>query len=415
MAEAHQKDNQIFKPIDVTDTIEHLPDPIRTMWEIGQDAGPVLPGKGTTFRDIVLPNYFGNFGERDSAAVFSFDLAREVLSDTTRFSSDYWTETNERVQGRSLFCMDPPEHTRFRGLLQMGFIPRVIRQWDEEIIKPEVAAAFDAVKGVEKLDLVPDVNLRFPYKIICRILGFPTTDEAFVSDRITKMTRGVYDIDGALEAVAELRDYIYPHLESRRANPKDDFLSALIAAETDGSRLSDDEIVRFILHVYPAGMETTFRGVSNLVHLLLQNPEQFAQLKRDRALIPDAIDEMLRYEGPVSMFARLVTEDTELGGVNLKAGSMVYVMHAVANRDPTRWEEPHKFDITRSKLGNLGFGYGPHVCIGMHLARRESEVYIEHLLDEMPNLTWDPDLEEIPKIAGWTLRSALSLPVIRGA
>lgn len=403
--------SQIFSPIDDVSSIEHMSDPIRTFWDVANENWPVMQGKGTTFGGIELPNYYGNFGERDGVAVFSFEHAMEVLGNPKVFSNDYWQDTNERVQGRSLFCMDPPEHTRFRRLIQRGFSPRVVNAWDEDIIKPEIDAAFARIVGNGKGDIVEELNLTFPYRIICRILGFPTTDEEYISDNVTKMTRGVYDMESALTAVSNLREYIEPHLKARKADPKDDFLSALVSGSVDGSELSDDEIVRFILHLYPAGMETTFRGVSNLMHLLLSHPEQFAALKNDRSLIGPAIEEMLRYEGPVSMFARLVKEDAKIGDIEVKAGTMTYVMHAIANRDPNRWKNPHSFNISRAKKGNLGFGAGPHVCIGMHLAKRETEIYMNNMLDQMPDIRWDSELEAPPLISGWTLRSALSLPV----
>ena len=406
------QENQIFKPFDEAQSIDHLPDPVRTMWDIAKAQGSVLKGRGTTFCGVTLPNYFGHFGDRDSYAVFSFDTAQRVLRDAGKFSNDYWEDTNVRVQGRSLFTMDPPEHSRFRGLLQKGFMPRMVGRWDDEIIRPLIAAAFDRIKANGKADLARDLNVSFPYQVICRILGFPTTDEDFVSDRITKMTRGVYELDNALAAVAELKNYIQPFLEERRRHPQDDFLSALITAELDGSRLSDDEIMRFILHLYPAGMETTFRGLSNLMFLLLTNQDQFELVRRNRSLIPAAIQEMLRVEGPVSMFARLVKMDTEIDGVEVPAEAMVYVMHAVANRDPSRWENPHEFDVTREKKSNIGYGHGPHVCIGMHLANREMAIYLEHVLNDLPNVRLDPESSVPPRIEGWTLRSALSLPVV---
>ncbi len=406
------QENQIFKPFDEAQSIDHLPDPVRTLCDIAQAQGSVLKGRGTTFSGVTLPNYFGHFGERDSYAVFSFNAAQRVLRDAGRFSSDYWEDTNVRVQGRSLFTMDPPEHSRFRGLIQKGFMPRMVGRWEDEIIRPLIAAAFDRIKANGRADLARDLNVSFPYQVICRILGFPTTNEDFVSDRITKMTRGVYELDNALAAVAELKDYIQPFLEERRRHPQDDFLSALIMAELDGSRLSDDEIMRFILHLYPAGMETTFRGVSNLMLLLLTNQDQFESVRRNRSLIPAAIQEMLRVEGPVPMFARLVKMDTEIDGVEVPAKAMVYVMHAVANRDPSRWKNPHEFDVTREMKSNIGYGYGPHVCIGMHLANREMAIYLEHVLNDLPNVRIDPERSEPPRIEGWTLRSVLSLPVV---
>jgi cytochrome P450 len=342
----------------------------------------------------------------------SFEAARQVLIDSENFSSDLYQETLERSVGRGLFCMDPPEHTRYRALLQKAFMPRAVERWDNEIIRPVIERTFAEVRSKGRADLTHDVTLKFPYEIICRILGFPTADLQYVSDRITKMTRATYDLEGAMAAAREMNDYVDLYIAERRKGPRDDFVSVLMVAEVDGVRLSNDNLKAFIFHLFPAGMETTFRGASNLTHLLLSHPEQFEMLKTAPSLIGPSIEEMLRYEGPASMFPRKAKRDVRVGGVEVPAAAIVYVMMAAANRDPSRWQRPHQFDIAREPKAHLGFGYGAHACIGIHLARKELKIYVEQTLEHLPGLRWDPAVAEPPPILGWTLRSALSLPVV---
>ncbi|MDB5967870.1 MAG: cytochrome [Hydrocarboniphaga sp.] len=404
--------SQIMKPIDDVTDLEAAVHPVLEICRVANGRA-MLKGQGTRFEALVLPNFFGHHDDVPSFAALSFDAARQVLIDTENFSSDLYRETLERAVGRGLFGMDPPEHSRYRALLQMGFNPRIVAAWDAEIIRPVIERTIVAVKHQGRADLAHEVTLLFPYEIICRILGFPTEDVQYVSDRITKMTRATYDFDAAMKASAEMNVYVDKYIAERRKIARDDFISVLMVAEVDGVRLSDENLKAFIFHLFPAGMETTFRGASNLTHLLLSHPEQLERLRTNPALIGPSIEETLRFEGPASMFPRRAKHDTSVGGISVPAGSMVYVMMAAANRDPSRWDRPHEFDISRESKAHLGFGYGAHACIGLHLARKELQIYMEQVLEHLPGVRWDPATNGTPPpILGWTLRSALSLPVV---
>ena len=165
------------------------------------------------------------------------------------------------------------------------------------------------------------------------------------------------------------------------------------------------------MHFMSGGLETVYRMVNNLVHLLVSHPDEMQRLKADRELIPDAIEEAMRFEGVVSSFSRMALEDVDVCGTLIPAGSMVHVIHAAVNRDPDRWVDPHVFDITRNPLPNLSFGFGRHTCLGIHLARVEMAHFLELVMHYMPNLRWDSALTEPPRITGWATRSALELPV----
>ena len=188
----------------------------------------------------------------------------------------------------------------------------------------------------------------------------------------------------------------------------------LAHAEIDGERLSDDEIFSFLRLLLPAGVETTFRSTGNLLYLLLSDPEQLEAVRSDRSLLPQAIEEALRLETPLLNITRLATRDTEIDDVAVPAGSTIMLMLAAANRDETRYDEPDRFDISRANpKPHMSFGHGPHVCLGIHLARVEMRVALNLLFDRLPELRLDPEADD-PHIRGQVFRSPTSIPVLFG-
>jgi cytochrome P450 len=190
-------------------------------------------------------------------------------------------------------------------------------------------------------------------------------------------------------------------------------VSTLAAAELDGQQLTDDEIFAFLRLLLPAGAETTYRSSSNLLFGLLTNPEQLDALRADRALMPQAIEEGLRWEPPLTTIVRTATRDTVVEGVEIPAGAVVIVNMGSANHDEKYWEQPEEFDIHREQRQHLAFAFGPHMCLGMHLARMETRVLLERTFDRLPNLRLDPRAEA-PHITGMTFRAPTALPVLFG-
>ena len=184
-------------------------------------------------------------------------------------------------------------------------------------------------------------------------------------------------------------------------------------AELDGERLDDEEIFSFLRLLLPAGVETTFRSSGNFIHALLTHPDQLDALRLDRSLMPQAIEEALRWEPPLLITSRVVTRDTELRGIPVPAGANVTVMLGAANRDPDRYREPDRFDIFRDPKQHISFGHGPHMCLGMHLARMETRVAVDALLDRLPDLRLDPEGDD-PHIHGQIFRSPTALPALFG-
>jgi len=218
------------------------------------------------------------------------------------------------------------------------------------------------------------------------------------------------DIERGYNASLWLYDYFQKIIEERRADPRNDLISVLAQAELEGQRLTDDEIIAFLRLLLPAGAETTYRSSSNLMFGLLSNPDQLEALGNDRSLMPQAIEEGLRWEPPLPNIGRTAARDVEIEGVLIPQGSPVSVCMGSANRDASRWENADTFDILRDQKQHMSFAFGPHMCLGMHLARMETSVAVNAILD-LPNLRLDPDADDV-HISGLAFRAPAALPVL---
>jgi cytochrome P450 len=246
--------------------------------------------------------------------------------------------------------------------------------------------------------------------VISRILGLPEEDFAqFQRWSIELISLGA-DIDRGLAASESLRDYFAGIVSDRRLQPQDDVISDLVQAQVDGEMLDDEAIYAFLRLLLPAGAETTYRSSGNLLYLLLTHPDQLDAVITDRSLLPQAIEEGLRYEPPLLQINRTATREVEIAGVVIPEGGSVTTCLGSANHDETRWENAEEFDILRPPLPHLAFAHGPHMCLGMHLARLETRTLINKVLDRLPNITLDPG-EADPHIHGVIFRSPTSLPV----
>jgi cytochrome P450 len=343
--------------------------------------------------------------------VTEYDLAQQVLTDNVRFSSAGYEMTMGQVMGRTILQMDPPEHQRHRALVAKAFRARVLDQWRDTIIGATVGELIDAFAGDGHADLIPQLTFPFPVRVIARVLGLPEADWSRFLQLSTELIAVMRNWDRAVAASRELRGYFAEIIADRRRNPRDDLVSQLIEAEVDGHRLSDDEIYPFLLLLLPAGAETTYRSSSNLLFGLLSDPRQLDAVRADRDLLPQAIEEALRWETPLLTVARTTTEEVELDGIRIPAGGFVAVSLGAANRDPKRYAEPDTFDIFREPAPHISFGDGAHKCLGMHLARMEMRVLLNAVLDRLPGLRLDPAAED-PHIHGMIFRSPPNLPVL---
>jgi cytochrome P450 len=347
--------------------------------------------------------------------VYRYEDVFEVLRDGETFSSGHIIELiMGDVMGKHIMLgMDNPEHRRYRALVATAFGQKTLARWESELVESTASELIDAFADRGHAELVREFTFPYPTKVTASLLGLPREDYK----QFQRWSIGILNIlsqrDQAIAASAEVKEYLAGILAERRREPREDLISDLAHAELDGERLTDEEIFSFLRLLLPAGVETTYRSTGNLLFSLLSRPDQLEAVRADRSLVPQAIEEALRFETPLLNITRLATRDTVLSGVEIPAGSTILIMLAAANRDETRWPGPDRFDIFREPKLHISFGQGPHICIGMHLARIEMRVALNLLLDRLPGLRLDPDGDD-PHIRGQVFRSPTSLPVLFG-
>jgi cytochrome P450 len=356
--------------------------------------------------------------EEQQLSVYRFDLVERVFRDPQVFSSSYNRAPLREVIGRTILEMDPPDHQRYRMLLQGAFTKKEMERWERAFVRDIVATALDRIVPLGKGDLARDFAFHYPITVTAVAAGLPVEDVPAFYEQAVLLTNVAAPHDERLRASAELGAIVQRLIVERRREPHDDLISILTHAElqgTDGGapeRLSDEEIVAFLRLLVPAGAQTTYRLLTNLLYGLLTHPDQLDALRRDRALIPKAIEEGLRWEPPLIFLGRTATEDTEIAGCPVAAGTVVNLCVSAANRTPDRWPEPDEFNIFRPTLAHMSFGQGNHICLGIHFARMELRVALELILDKLPGLRLDPDNPDEVGIDGLIARTAVSLPCV---
>lgn len=345
-------------------------------------------------------------------SVFGYDEVAQVLADPATYSNQAYAANLGISFGRSISIMDAPEHPRYRRIFQKAFLPQVVAAWGETLVDPVVDSLMEAFAARKKADLVNEFTLHYPFNVIFRQLQLPPGDVKVFHKLAIAQTVVTFDIAHGTEASAKLGTYFKALVAQRRANPGDDLVSMLAAAEVDGEYLPEEILISFLRQLVNAGGDTTYRATSVLLTGLLRNPDQLEAVRRDRSLVPKAIDEALRWDGPVLMQSRMATRDTTLGGVPIPAGAFLDVIAGGANRDETRFPDPDKFDIFRSQAPrHFSFSFGPHVCIGQHLARVEMTRALNAILDRLPNVRLDPTMPA-PVVRGIMMRVPQAIHVV---
>ncbi|MEB3031437.1 cytochrome P450 [[Mycobacterium] nativiensis] len=344
--------------------------------------------------------------------VYRHEDVIKMLRDNETYSSAIIIDTFGDVLGKQVMLgMDEPAHGRHRALVSKAFSPRAVAGWEQELVIPVANLLIDRFADRGRADLVKEFNFEYPTRIIARILGLPEQDyEQFQRWSISLLSFTINPERGRTASLA-LRDYFTPILAARRVEPRNDLISRLADAEIDGQKLSDEEIFSFLRLLLPAGIETTYRSLGNLLFALLTHTDQLDAVLADRALLPQAIEEGVRWDAPLLTITRVATCDTELGGVAIPAGSAVMPMLGAANRQDDRYANPNLFDIFRESKVHASWGHGAHVCLGSHLARMEMRDALGLMFDRLPNLRLDPDGGD-PHIRGQVFRSPTSLPVL---
>jgi len=349
------------------------------------------------------------FRPKSEYSAMSFDAVNTVFRNSRVFTSKLYDKTIGLFMGPTILAMDGKEHRDHRNLVSAAFKSKALTRWEPAIVRPVCDKLVDEFIEAGEADLVRQFTFEFPTRIIAELLGLPDEDLPMFRKRAVEVISYHVNYKRAFEASAALKDYFLEQIDKRKSKPTEDIIGDLVAAEIDGERLSEEAIYSFLRLLLPAGLETTYRSSGNLLYLLLTHPDQFDALQADHSLIAQAIEEGLRFETPLTTVQRHTTEDTELEGVAIPARSMVGVCMGSANRDEKRWKRADEFDIFRDRLPHISFAAGEHTCLGLHLARLETRVGLECLLNRLTNIKLVTDQD--PHIHGQPFRSPTALPV----
>ena len=332
----------------------------------------------TTFKDV---SHYSNEGRLAKAVEY---LPPESRAKFKAFEDQF--------RLKSLIHSDPPDHTRLRGLITKAFTPRVV-----EAMRPRIQEItnqlLDAVQADGRMDIMKDLAIPLPVTVLAEIFGVPKSDlglfKGWADDILAFQgvnKPAVELLERSQKGMLEIRAYMRELVKQKRREPGEDLLSQLVAAESEGDRLSETELVNSSITLLVAGHETTTSLIGNGIYTLLRNPDQWQLLRNDPSLLTSAIEEILRYESPVARQPRLMKQDAEMDGKQIRQGQLVFQMLNAANRDPAYFTDPDRFDIRREKNRHIAFGLGNHFCVGAVLARTEGQIVFSAVLDRLPRI-----------------------------
>jgi len=366
--------------------------------------------------------------ELDAWIVTSYESVNAALRNP-QLSSDRFPRLRQRLASRgldslaedrvrSMIHMDPPDHTRLRGLVNKAFTPKTVEAMAGHI-QEIIASLLDVVKSRGRMDIIEDFAYPLPVTVIAEMLGVPAEDRARFkhwSDEVSVVLGG--DVAALSEtalrrattAREELADYFKDIVRQRRRNPGPDLISALTQAEEEGGKLSEDELYSTVVLLLIAGNETTTNLIGNGMLALLRHPDEMRIVWDSPSRVPTAVEEMLRFDSPVQLTTRMAKTDLEIQGTKIQKGDWLYLVVGAANRDPAQFPEPDRFDVTRIENKHIAFGAGAHFCLGAPLARLEAQIAVRALRDHFPTLRVGEDTIEYRN--NFNLRGLKSLPVI---
>ncbi len=356
-------------------------------------------------------------------AAVSYDAVQRLLKERRLgrgVQAPIWCEELQARHGLteapqpSMLFQDPPTHTRLRALVNQAFTPRAVNAL-EPWVRALSARLLAPLTPTGRMQLLRDYARPLPALVIAQMLGVPEADQGVFEGWADALVKGLDPVDLGEQELHSVRDaaaafhrYFAGLIEARRRAPGEDLLSGMLAAEAQGDRLSSQELLTMCVLLFVAGHETTMNLIGNGLLALLQHPTELARLQREPALIPNAVEELLRFCGPVQLTRRVVMEDLEVDGQHLRAGDRVLLFLAAANRDPVRYAAPDQLDVTRPDVRPLAFGSGIHYCLGAPLARLEATIAFEHLLGQLQDLGLDGEARWSDHI---TLRGLQELPL----
>ena len=384
---------------------EDDPNPI---WHELRETAAVHPGTVHELTGFDYPAFFHGLPEEGKPhySAFTFEACDEAYRTPEIFASS--AEAVDVTGGEldtlnSMLSMGGVQHRRYRALVQPSFVPAKAQWWIRNWIEETVNLLIDGFVDEGRGELNTDFCAAIPVLTITGSFGVPVEQ--------------ALEIRASMREPARIVEILAPIVAARREVPGDDLISVLVESEITEEgvthRLSDPEIYSFALLLLAAGSGTTWKQLGITLAALLQRPELLQSVRDDRELVRPAIEESLRWSPTDPMFSRWVTEDVEFHGVQLPMGAVLHICLGAANRDPARWERPDEYDIHRPLKPSFAFGGGPHVCLGMHVARAEMSVGINALLDRLPNLRLDPDAAA-PTTVGFYERGVMEIPVLWG-
>lgn len=344
----------------------------------------------------------------DTWVVSGFENSRALLRDprcgspmdddasTSRIAIDGSERRSRTGDARPMLFMNPPDHTRVRGLVSRAFTPRRVERLRGEIVEM-TDGLLDELDG--EGDFVETVAFPLPANVISALVGVPEADRDWLRPLIADLVptlepTATAEIMAKADVAGEKAgEYLQELIATRRADPKDDMLSALIQASDGEDRLSEAEVQANVFLIYAAGFETTTHLLANMVRQFVAHPAQLQKVRADPSLIPNAVEEVLRFDPPVQLDGRFVFDDIEIDGVTIENGSSIITLLAGANRDPAVCEDPESFDVTRDDIQLMSFGSGIHYCLGAALARLEAQVVLERLIERYTH--WEITAEPV--------------------
>ncbi|MFJ6156216.1 cytochrome P450 [Pseudarthrobacter sp. NPDC092184] len=340
------------------------------------------------------PVYFDE--QSGSWHVFRYDDVQRTLSEYATFSSHMGGDDASgtgQLFASSLIATDPPRHRQLRSLVTQAFTPKAV-----DALAPRIAGLTDELlEGIAargSADLIEELAYPLPVIVISELMGIPAQDrERFKqwSDMIISQTRSGSASENHIAANMEMTQYFLALIDERRSRPGHDLISTLLAAEIDGQKLTVPELLGFCALLLVAGNETTTNLIGNAVLCLIENPGTLDRLLGEPALLPQAIEEVLRFRSPVQSMYRMTVAEADMGEVVIPAGAPVVAWIGSANRDERQFQRPAEFDIDRGQNRHLAFGHGIHFCLGAPLARLEARIALEALLSRLPGLSLDQE------------------------
>jgi cytochrome P450 len=309
---------------------------------------------------------------------------------------------------------DPPDHTRLRRLVGKAFTTRRIEELRPRI-EQITEELLDAMAGKDEVDLLDAFAFPLPITVICELLGVPQDDRDDFRIWSNRLVSGSEAAELVSQAAASMAEYLTKLVAAKRANPGDDMVTALVHARDEDDRLEENELVSMLFLLLVAGHETTVNLIGNSTLALLRNPDQLAALHADPSLLHGAIEEFLRYDGPVQLATlRFTTQPLTIAGTVIPEGEFVMVALTSANRDQEKFADPDRLDVTRPAGGHMAFGHGIHYCLGAPLARLEGEIALGRLLARFPELRLAAEPQELTWRVSTIIRGLETLPVSPG-